>query len=74
MSMSRGQIISALMILGLPLAVAVQEHLGVAVIGRKDVAAGLELSSKLAVVVDAAVEDDGQETLRFIAAAGRDHG
>jgi hypothetical protein len=52
----------------------VQQHLGVAVIGRERVAPRDELAAQLAVVVDAAVEDDGQQPLGVAAAARRDHG
>jgi hypothetical protein len=46
-----------------PFAVPVQEHLGITVVAGKDVTAGLELAAQLAVVVDAAVEDDCQQAL-----------
>ncbi len=43
-----------------PLAVAVEQHLGVAVVGAEAVAAAFEFFAQLAVVVDLAVENQMQ--------------
>ncbi len=52
-----------------PFAPAVDEDFGVAVIGDELVPFGLKLASEFAVVVDAAVEDDRDQTFLLVPAA-----
>ena len=43
-----------------PFAVAVQQYFGIAVIGRKMITLGFQLTTQFAVIVNFAVEDDGE--------------